>query len=169
MPFTARIASTAFCIAAVRVWPGTATRIAPSEWRVSSCASVTASTGGASMITKYCRESSSISSCMRREPSSSEGFGGICPAGSRVSSGTVVGSATSSRLTEAASSWDRPTSPSTENCWAIIGRRRSASTSSVGWPARAMTRARFAATVDLPSPGAEEVTTIERGGLSTSM
>ncbi len=41
--------------------------------------------------------------------------------------------------------------------------------STTGWPLKAIAAAMLPATVDLPSPGLGEVTTITFGGLSTSM
>ena len=52
---------------------------------------------------------------------------------------------------------------------ATVGRRRSPSISVTGCPPIAMAAARFAAIVDLPSDCFGLVTTMMRGGLSTSM
>ena len=113
---------------------------------------------------------SSITPRMACDPRISLGLGGRAPEVSTLRP-SMVGcdwraSASSRRP---ASTSVRPTVSSTPAADATVGRRRSASTRVTDCPEPAMAAARLAATVDLPSPCLGLVTTIARGGLSTSM
>ena len=118
-------------------------------------------------MTKKSSDASSNRARMRFEPSSSDGFGGVRPAGSSVRFGIPVAARASSGCTSPASTSDRPTSPATWKRSCCRGRRRSASTTSTRSPARARARARFEAMVDLPSEGSALVNETTRGGSST--
>ena len=102
------------------------------------------------------------------EPRSSDGFGGTGPDGSTVRVCRRHGTSTSSRPFWPASTFVRPAALSRPRYSHTRGLRRSASTSTTFDPVRARVSAMLQADVDLPSFGIEEVTTMVRGGLSTS-
>src|ERR1051326_9494941 len=73
------------------VWPPCTQSTTPSALAASTIASVTASTGGESKITYANFERTSwISDFMRSEASSSDGFGGVGPAGTTDRFGEVL-------------------------------------------------------------------------------
>ena len=97
---------------------------------------------------------------MRAEPRSSEGLGGVSPAGMTCSPGTE--GRTSALSSEAAptSRWESPGwLGSMSNVLLMVGFLRSPSTRMTSSPDSAMTRARFAETVDFPSACIADVTT----------
>ena len=155
-----------------RVLPLEITTNAPSATAVSTAASVTGSSGGASMMTIGPAASvdgaasassatraarSGWAGCHRRPGPAGPGTSGWCwttssavdPAHEDVGEAGAVDERRRSR---------RPS-----------GRRRSPSIRVTGWPPTARAAARLAAMVDLPSPCCGLVTTMTRGGLSTSM
>ena len=102
------------------------------------------------------------------DPSSSLGFGGTAPEVRTVNPGKRVFCSTSSRDARPLSTVLNPTDPTKSRYLSNLGRRISPSTSTTLCSASANASAMFIAVVDLPSPGIELVTTITRGGLSTS-
>ena len=143
--------------------------MAPSARADRSAASVTGRSGGASRSTTASWESLSSRAFMRWEPRSSEGLGGIRPAGMTLRWGwPLTNWATSDTGTSPARTWVRPTEPSMSKMRWTTGLRRSVSTRMVRCPEAASICARTAEIVDLPSPGLAEVMTMARGGLSTS-
>src|SRR6478735_3527006 len=149
------------------VRPTANTSSVPSLMPDSRPASVTGSSGGASRITRWSLARWSIRACIRCDPSSSLGFGGVRPAAMSRTLGCSVSCSASTRRTWPASSWDSPTEPGRSKMVANIGRRRSASRMTVGWPDSPSTRASVADIVDLPSPAFALVTTMLRGAWST--
>ncbi len=149
------------------VRPTAKTSRAPSHRGASTTASVTGSSGGASRMTTWSRLRCSTSWRIRVEPSSSLGFGGVRPAGMRRTLAWSVSRRTSRSETWPVSSWESPTRPSVSKIVERVGRRRSASMTTTDCPASPRTRARVAATVDLPSWAFALVTTMLRGGSST--
>ena len=105
---------------------------------------------------------------MCAEPSSSDGFGGVGPDARMTRSLTCSSGANSA---DSGMSWtirfERPTLRTFPNIRCCDGRRKSASTRSVGCPAWASTMARLAAVRDLPSSGTAEVMTTVFTSLST--
>ena len=131
---------------------------------------IVSSSGGASMMTMPSPASLPMRLLIALEPRISLGLGGRVPEVSTRRSSIVACSCTASASSRRPVSTSvRPTVSSRSSMVAIRGRRRSASTRVTVWPERAIAAARLAATVDLPSPCLGLVTTIARGGLSTSM
>ena len=169
-PWTAAMLASAAASSVSSVPLCDTTTIAPSAERVSTAASVTGSSGGASMITIASRARSLTRVCMAFEPRSSLGLGGIAPDASTRRPGTSGWSwMTSSGVTRPTSTSVRPAPSTMANESATVGRRRSPSIRVTVWPPMAIAAARLAATVDLPSDCLGLVTTMTRGGWSTSM
>jgi len=114
------------------------------------------------MIVLYRRDASASNCCICGKPSSSAGFGGSGPAAKTSSPLTPHGCRTSLNCASPIRTVVRPTPPSTFRYLATFGRRRSASISSTRSPPAASVEAVLIAVVVLPSPGIEDVTTIER-------
>ena len=100
---------------------------------------------------------------IRSEPSSSEGLGGISPAGSTYRFWwRSVRLITSEPLHSPASRLEMPLEPSIPRRFAKVGRRISHSSTKTNWPASAMEYAKFKVVVDFPSPRTELVTPTTR-------
>lgn len=151
-------ASFALITLSFSVVPELTTRIVPSHLFERICASATERIGGVSKMTRsYCAVSSWMSTSIDFEPISSAGFGGIGPHVIKNRPSISVTLVTSSRLHCFVSKLDSPVVFVVRNVYCIVGLRMSASTSSTFFPSCAKTIATFAALVDLPSPGEEEV------------
>ena len=107
---------------------------------------------------------------VRRPERSSDGFGGMGPAGRILRYGLPGTSRmASSRSTSPSSTEVKPTSlVSPKNSW-IRGLRRSQPTRMISWPAAAIVYARSAQTVVLPSAAAGEVMSSDLMGSSSDM
>lgn len=106
---------------------------------------------------------------MACDPSSSLGFGGMRPEPSTERFGKAPqGWSTSVSSAVPVSTSVTPTPGTRLKTSTSVGRRRSPSTTTTFSPAAAMVTARLAVTVDLPSACIELVTTMIRGGWSTS-
>jgi len=134
-----------------------ATNTTPDTAGSSGIESLTVSSGVESISTRSQRSASSDkTSCIRREPSSSEGFGGDGPAGSTRRDPRRP---FDPRCTSRASSTDSSPISTAPKPWrggipsrsATAGRRRSASTTMTSLPARASARASCTETVVFPS------------------
>src|SRR5579883_3240147 len=130
-------------------------------------ASVTATTGGASNNTRSAASRSTSSTrAIWREASSSEGLGGSGPVGSTSRFGTAVGWAGSGPVPSARMKFVKPSLLSSPNRVCRLARRRSQSTASTRAPLSAVTTARLARVVDLPSAGPALVTSTVRSTVS---
>ena len=161
-PRAGLLSSSAAFVAASRVeTPAWLTSSTPSAQRATAAGSATASSGGVSMMTQSAHSSSeSMTSFILVEPSSSLGFGGILPDVSTSSCASPGRWSAAFRECAPSSTSDRPMKLLTlKNSW-VVDRRKSDETRTTFLPAFASAAARFAETVDLPSPGAAEVTTI---------
>ncbi|SEG34962.1 hypothetical protein SAMN04488592_3474, partial [Microbacterium azadirachtae] len=151
------------------VFPTVPTMIAPSALCANTAASVTGINGGASMITIASRAIDFNNSRIRADPNTSLGFGGTFPAVTTNNCPLPNRCATSAIVARPASTSEIPAPFGKPNTVSTIGRRRSPSINTTGCPLDANVTARFDEIVDFPSPGNGLVTTMIRGGLSTSM
>ena len=135
-----------------RVRPACITRITPSMRGASTTASLTARTGGVSMMTTSAKPRSACKiSPMRREPRMSAGRGGSGPLASNCRPGTLVAWSGGASPALANNMLVSPVSLLTPNKLCKAGRRKSQSTRMTRCSAWAMVMARLAATSDLPS------------------
>ena len=141
------------------------TKTTPETARATITASVTASTGGVSMITQSNGPDRRLASSalMRSDESSSDGFGGMRPAAMTNRFGSLVFCTASRTRACPTSRCDRPTSFCAPMTVWRPGRRMSPSTRSTRDPPSASTIPRLQAVVVLPSSGWLLVTAMTRG------